>query len=251
MNVTSEDATLRPHEFYYDDLRRMEAARNYLDWQFSFLDPSLGRRILEIGSGIGSFTRRLAVKADYVDCIEPDPVCFRRLRAVAGSLPNVAIHNIPIEGLPALGMLRAPYDTVVCVNVLEHIEDDQAALGLLRSALDEKGKLLLQIPACPMAFGSIDRRLGHYRRYSRLDVLRLAARARLVVTELRFFNSIGVWAWFVNNRILKRRSQTAAQIKIFDVLLVPVLRLVERHLPPRFGQSLFAVLQRDKDISGT
>jgi SAM-dependent methyltransferase len=134
-------------------------------------------------------------------------------------------------------------DTVVCLNVLEHIEDDTRALRHMHAVLPPGGRALLIVPAFAGLYGPIDRNLGHYRRYSprafRQKAASIGFRARL-----RYMNTVGFFGWWVNAKILKRTEQSESQIQFFDSMIVPLMSRLERAVPPPFGQSIFAVLEK-------
>src|SRR5262249_37810364 len=140
-------------------------------------------------------------------------------------------------------------DSCVCLNVLEHIEDDAAALESMASVLVPGGAIVLLIPAFQSLYGPIDRNLGHYRRYNRCDVVRLACRTGLRVRKLHYSNFVGFFGWWANAHVLRREAQSEGQIEIFDRYLVPVLSGIERLVRPPFGQSLLAVLVKPLKLS--
>jgi hypothetical protein len=130
------------------------------------------------------------------------------------------------------------------MNVLEHLENDQAAVVTFSKRLRPGGALVLLIPAGPWLFGEIDRRLGHYRRYSRQSARGLMQKAGLITERLRCFNFIGLWGWFWNARVRKSDSQSDAQIRFFDRFIVPWQSRLEALLPPPMGQSLLVVARK-------
>src|SRR5205085_10274801 len=134
------------------------------------------------------------------------------------------------------GLPQGTFDTVVCSNVLEHIEDDVGALAALRALLAPGGRIVLVVPALRPLHGSIDKAIGHHRRYVREEIAAKLARAGLGVEHVRYFNVLGVAGWFLNARVLRRRSVPGFQARVND-RLVPLLRL-ERWLRPPLGMSL-------------
>jgi hypothetical protein len=132
----------------------------------------------------------------------------------------------------------------VCLNVLEHTADDRAALAAMAAVVRPGGAIVLIVPAFQSLYGPIDRNLGHFRRYSRGAMSRLADRAGLRLRKAHYSNFIGFFGWWMNARVWKLEAQSAQQIEVFDRFLVPVASAVERLLPPPFGQSLVAVLER-------
>jgi SAM-dependent methyltransferase len=135
-------------------------------------------------------------------------------------------------------------DSVVCVNVLEHIEGDAAALRAMVEIVVPGGVIVLLVPAFDALYGPIDRNLGHYRRYRRSSLAGLASAAGLEIRKLHYVNALGLFGWWVNARVLKRETQSDGQIAVFDRWMVPFFSVIERAVPPPFGQSLLAVLRR-------
>ena len=222
----------------------MARAPNYLAWQFEMVRPFVRAHVLEVGSGIGNFTRRLASSASHVTALEPNRYCFDRLTAETRELTNVTRLNLTVEEFHQMPH-RTSVDTVVCINVLEHIQDDAAVVREFRSLIAPDGRLVLQIPAMPVAFGEIDRRLGHFRRYTKRSIRRLFSTTGWKSVHLRYFNTVGLLGWLWNTKVLVKTTQSDQQIRIFDRLVVPVLSRVEGVLHPPFGQCLMAVAVPD------
>jgi hypothetical protein len=128
--------------------------------------------------------------------------------------------------------------------VLEHIEDEVAALRSMAAIIPRGGRIVLLLPAFPALYGPIDRNLGHHRRYTRGAVRALAGLTDLTVRRITFMNAVGFFGWWVNARLFRRESQSAAQIDFFDRWLVPAISRLESVLPPPFGQSILAVLSK-------
>jgi SAM-dependent methyltransferase len=239
MTSTPQDITVDP--FYERDLQQMADATNYLAWQFAMVQPHIGKRVLEVGAGIGTFTRRMAAVAEQVTALEPNQYCFDRLTRETSTLPNVSRHELPVEDFHSTVATGRTFDTIVCMNVLEHIRDDAAVLREFRSLIAPDGRLVLLIPAIPAAFGEIDRRLGHYRRYTKRSVRRLFGETGWRTVELRYFNVIGLLGWIWNTKVLMKHEQSDRQIQLFDRAIVPVMSRLESLLPLPVGQSLLAV----------
>ena len=226
-----------------EDQERMTRAKNYFAWQRHLVTRELGRRVLEIGCGIGNFTS-LMLDREAIIALDVEPDCIERLKERFPDRTNLHVFACDINApeFPDLSSFRA--DSCVCLNVLEHIEDDRKALRRMASALIPGGIIILITPAFPSLYGRIDQRLGHHRRYTRASVSRLAAEAGLSVKSAFYFNAIGFFGWWTNSHILKRDAQSSAQIEFFDRYLVPIVSRVESHIRPPFGQSLFAVLRK-------
>jgi SAM-dependent methyltransferase len=229
-------------DFAAVDLRQMQLAGRYTDWIVRQILPHCGRRILEVGAGIGNISSRLLSHADYVCALEPNPACFESLRRSLEGEPRFECRRWRIEDCDLQFMTSRDIDTVVCVNVLEHLQDDVQALKQLRTMVyGPAGRLVLVVPAVPAAYGSIDAALGHYRRYSRLGLRSVLVQAGFSVPSLRYSNLIGLLGWLYNARIGQRVQQSDAQIRVFDQLIVPWYSRLEGFLPPPVGLSIIAV----------
>jgi SAM-dependent methyltransferase len=227
-------------QYILDDQERMARAKNYFAWQARLVLPEIGQRVLEVGCGIGNFTG-LLLDREVVVAVDADPACIEKTNA---RFPRLHATVADVGRTDFTGYETLALDSCVCLNVLEHIEDDEAALRAIASALTPRGAIVLIVPAFASLYGPIDRNLGHYRRYSRSSFHRLAKRTGLRVRKLHYLNFIGFFGWWANARILKREVQSAAQIEVFDRWIVPGLSRAESWIRPPFGQSLFAVLEK-------
>jgi SAM-dependent methyltransferase len=237
-------ASLHPSiPFILEDQARMAKARNYFAWQGRMVLRELGRRVVEVGCGTGNFTGML-LDREMVVSLDIEPDCVARLQARYPNRPNLHVSCCD-AGSPAFAALRhfRP-DSCICINTLEHIADDHAALAAMKSILEPGGVIVLFLPAFEALYGALDHNLGHYRRYTRKSVLHLAAAAGLEVKTLRYMNMAGFFGWWANARLFHRESQSPTQIELFDRFVVPVMSRLEAAIPPPFGLSLFAVLRK-------
>ena len=228
-----------------DDLETMRLARRYSAHIFDLLRPHIGRRVLEVGCGIGTITARLLDVADHVVGVEPNPNCIERLQATVGGHPRLTLHWCHLEECDPVELAAQRFDTVLCVNVLEHIKDDTAALRTFAKSLIPGGKVLIFVPAVQAAYGPLDAELGHFRRYSKPTLAKPFADAGLELLELRYTNPIGLLGWLFNSRIIRSRTHSPAQVKLFDAMVAPWALPLERVVAPPIGLSLIAVGKRD------
>ena len=242
----TKNASVAEYDVPYtlEDQERMARAKNYFAWQGRLVIPELGRRVVEVGCGIGNFTRML-LDREAVIALDKHPGCIERFRECYGNQRNVRCFACDVADPEFSDLARFHPDSCVCLNVLEHIEDDERALHRMASILAPGGVIVLLLPAFEALYGPIDRNLGHRRRYSRESITRLARAGGLHVKKVHYVNSIGFFGWWVNACVLKREAQSERQIEVFDRLVVPVLSRIENWAPPPFGQSLFAVLEKD------
>jgi SAM-dependent methyltransferase len=230
-------------EYTVRDQQRMSRAVNYFAWQARLAIAPLGRRIVEVGCGIGNFTRLLAGR-DLVIGIDIEPACIAEHQARFASQPHIQSRVLDAMHPDFLALQNAHPDSVVCLNVLEHIEDDLGTLRAFASILPPGGRAVLIVPAFMALYGPIDRHLGHYRRYTLSSFRETAEKAGFTPLTLRYMNTIGFFGWWVNAKILKRQEQSEGQIDLFDKYLVPLMDKLESLIPPPFGQSVFAVLEK-------
>jgi SAM-dependent methyltransferase len=244
MNPPDEVTLLTEQTAYaLEDQAKMALAENYFAWQSRLVLPELGNRIVEVGCGIGNFTRFL-LDRQAIYSVDIDPSCVGRIRARYANQPNLHV-EVSEPGSRSFERLSAFLpDSCVCLNVLEHIEKDEEAIRSMASVLVPRGVIVLLIPAFPALYGPIDKNLCHYRRYTLRSVIKLAASTGLRIRKLHYLNSVGFFGWWANARLFRRSAQSTTQIKIFDRFVVPPLSRIEYHLRPPFGQSLFAVLQK-------
>ncbi len=225
------------------DLERLGAAHGLGDWMFEQFAPRVGPRVAEVGAGIGTFSRRLLdAGAESLLLVEPEPACAGELEERLGGDPRVLIAREELPDSPALGAEEGTLDLVVCQNVLEHLEDDAAATSAMARALRPGGWLVLLVPAHPRLFGSLDRRYGHCRRYTRELVRDLVSEARLELADLYSFNLLGVPGWWVTGKRSAPSIGTRA-LAVYEAML-KVWRPIERRLRPPVGLSLVAHARR-------
>jgi glycosyltransferase involved in cell wall biosynthesis/ubiquinone/menaquinone biosynthesis C-methylase UbiE len=213
---------------------------NYADWIASLAEPWLGARVLEVGAGHGTLTWRLRSHASTVVATELSARAADRLRDRYADDKGVEVICGDIETVTR----DAEFDTIVVVNVLEHIEDDEKALRQMASALPTGGHLVLYVPAFEALYSDFDRRIGHFRRYSKHDLRAAALASGLDLAELRYVNSIGAIAWWVVAKQLNQIPTQAGLVQLYDRLAVPVVRAVEAAFHPPFGQSVLCVLRK-------
>jgi SAM-dependent methyltransferase len=240
-NKTPDNLSVTVDPFYVEDLRQMERAVNYRRWQFEMVQPFLGKNVLEVGAGIGNFTTQLAEGGRRVVSVEPNRFCFEQLKDKTHGLENVLAVQATIETLDDILGKQEKFESVVMMNVLEHIEDDGMVLMALKKRLTAGGRLVILVPAGSWAFGGIDERLGHYRRYSKRYSRRLFASSGLGIEFMRYYNFVGIWGWWWNARMGKLKGQSDRQIQLFDRWLVPIISAVERWIRPPVGQSILVV----------
>ena len=229
-----------------EDLETIQEARRYGDHVFGLFRPHIGRRVLEVGCGIGTMSRKLAEVADLIVGIEPNASCIERVRVAMQGEPRFSLRPSLLEDCDPSELATHRFDTVYCVNVLEHIENDVAALQMFSEVIVPGGRVLIFVPAVQAAYGPLDAELGHHRRYSRRSLTRAFAGAGLELAMIRYTNPIGLIGWMYNTYITKARVHSLAQVKLFERLIAPWALPLERVIAPPVGLSLMAVGKRSK-----
>jgi 2-polyprenyl-3-methyl-5-hydroxy-6-metoxy-1,4-benzoquinol methylase len=245
LNHQDRRHTQTDEQYAADDLETMQEARRYGDHIFNLFRRDIGRRVLEVGCGIGTMSQRLLDISDEVVAIEPNPYCARRTREALGAHPRFTMHECLIEQCDPAELAAHRFDTVYCSNVLEHIEDDVAALKTFKSAIVPGGKVLIFVPAVQAAYGPLDAELGHHRRYSKPMLAKAFTDAGLRIEHLRYTNPIGLLGWMFNAHVTKSTAHSLTQVRLFETLVAPWALPLEAMIPPPIGLSLMAVGVRD------
>lgn len=221
--------------FEFDALNEAVNYRRTLTREFS---PYLKGKVLEVGAGIGQMTREFRTLPGITTMagLEPDHRFHERF---AHNNPDVELfHTISAELPENLGL-----DAIVSINVLEHIEQDQAELASwFRLLRNKQGHACLFVPARPEIYAPIDKDFGHFRRYTKPELERKLTNAGFKVERLVYFNLIGYFAWWFNFKVLQKRTFETGAVRTFDRLIFPAGHwMEERLMRPPIGQSLLAV----------
>jgi len=219
--------------FEFDALNQ---AVNYRHALVRLFRPHLGREVVEVGAGIGQITALIAQQPGVanVHAVEPDPDFCRALRS---RLPNEDVTEGTLDQCPLTAA-----DSIVSVNVLEHILEDEAELRrYVRLLSARRGTLCLFVPARPEIYAPIDRDFGHHRRYTRPELEGKLKAAGFTDVRVRYFNLIGYFSWWLVFRVLGSRQFKTGSVRLFDRWIFPVGHWVETNLTaPPIGQSLLA-----------
>ncbi|HEV3484771.1 MAG TPA: methyltransferase domain-containing protein, partial [Vicinamibacterales bacterium] len=202
-----------------------------------------GADFQDAAAGVGNQTRYF-IDRERVVASDIEAHYLRELTAKFGRRGTVRIasFHFPLKPADRADLQAERLDTIVCLNVLEHIEDDLATLKDFASVLPPGGRLVLLVPSLPALYGTLDINLGHYRRYDRAGLTRVLTEAGFTVESMRFLNRVGALGWWFNSRVLRRKVLPRGQLAAFKWLL-PLLKFEENH-PPGFGLSLLALARR-------
>jgi SAM-dependent methyltransferase len=214
-----------------------EEAKNYRKYEYDMVAPHVGRSLLEVGSGLGDFSEQFLPRLDRLVVSDNDPYCVEQLRNRYQSDPAVEVLEL---ALPMRVPVSKPVDTVVAMNVLEHITDDVKALNCLAEATEPGGRIIIWVPGFMQLYGEFDEKVGHVTRYTPKTLRAAVEGAGLKPEVVRPINFVGGVAWWLT---VRKRGVTYPDpkiVKLYDRAVVPLTRMIDKLHPP-FGQTVFCV----------
>jgi len=229
-----------------EELTELSTAGNFTSWIVDALDPHLGDHVLEVGAGFGAISSEIARRRPegHVTAIEPAGNVFPTLRDRASELSNLDATQITSGELADSGD-GASFDSVVYVNVMEHIADDESELVTAARLLRPSGRIGVFVPAMPSLYGSLDYKSGHYRRYTAAQLRDVLERAGFVDVDVRYFDPIGIVPYWIMYRALNVSRLDRVSSTGYDRVVVPVSRILQRLVPrPARGKNLVASATR-------
>jgi len=220
-------------------LEILEGANNYNNWIASEILRYARSPMIEIGSGIGNLSEKF-LSYKPLTLSDSDIGLVKILQERFADKERVTSLQLDIEKDISIN-LKNQFRSVVAVNVLEHVKDDQRALHNISALLKRDGTIRLLVPAKQFAYTRLDKELGHYRRYEKDALEQKLINAGFIINDIYFFNIVGLVSWIIRDKIEKKNIHLKPyQIALFD-LIVPVLRFIERNIRPPIGISLIVV----------
>jgi len=223
----------------------MMRTTNYNNWVFGMFEKYVGKRIVDIGSGYGTFINYIKDR-EYLISIEPSKDCYEHLKKTFSDNKNISIINGDLNDDIAKELSAKNIDTVICLNVLEHIENDRKTIQNINKCLKPGGKFILYVPALSFIYGTLDESLGHYRRYNKKTLEKMIESNGFKIISSRYMNFLGAFSWFVYSKILRKRMPAEKRIIFYDKYLVPLLSMIESIVRMPFGQSLLMICEAIK-----
>lgn len=224
-----------------NELELFRHAKNWKTYFSKVLLPFIGGNVLEVGAGIGATTKLLNDgSAKHWVLLEPDTVMAEalRLKISDGDLPaNCLVINGTLE------QVKEKFDTIIYIDVLEHIEHDQMELEISAQLLNEDGHLLVLSPAFPSLYNPFDKAIGHYRRYTKNDFKKITPPG-LNLEKCSYYDSAGYFAAMANKIFLRKKYPSQKEVLFWDRWLVPVSRLTDKIFFHSFGKSIIAVWKK-------
>lgn len=223
-------------------LEALSEAKNYYRWIACHFAPYVGKRVIEVGAGIGTFSEVLldGTNGSELFLVEPADNLRSTLQERFSGDMRVTMVNGYLEDIST--PLAA--DSVVVVNVLEHVTDDEGFLNAAHRLLVPGGTILIFAPALPRLYGTLDQAFGHVQRYSKSSLASKLQRTGFRLLHLRYFNFPGVIAWFLAGKVLRKRALRPADYRLYDRWVVPWVSKLEQKWEPPLGQSLIAIASK-------
>jgi SAM-dependent methyltransferase len=211
-------------------LDALEQAPKFNQWMYEAIKPFVGEQVVELGCGKGNLSKLLKSHGRLL-LTDNRPDYLQELRQKWSEDKKLEIVNLDLCESAQYQRLRTfRPDTVVCLNVLEHIKDDEAVLQNLYTVLAKDARLVFLVPFNPKLSSEFDRQIGHFRRYSKGELEAKMTRAGFVIERQFFFNKVGVLAWWIGNKLSRQRTITPWQVKLYN-FLTPLFRVFDRILP--------------------
>ena len=224
-------------------LNNLTGTPQYLSWLARTLRPHLGDTVLELGAGIGNLAGRLMGRRLHYVAAERDQLYLHALRNRFLRTPNVTVLQLDPERPEDFAISSGPFDTVLCINVLEYVNNAASVIECAARILKPGGSMIVLAPQSPALYGTLDKTLGHRRRFSRVELGSLLSKCGLSVRRIYQLNKIATPGWWFYSKVLRRRHINKLMLKIFDKT-VWIWRRIDPILPWR-GLSLVAVASKE------
>jgi SAM-dependent methyltransferase len=237
MHLTPEN-----NAYYGSDLEAMLFAKNYGGWIFDSLKPYLGDTVAEVGAGSGNFSDLIIQsKVRQLYAFEPSNNMYPLLQKRIGHHANVEIFNSNFTEKHE--SLIGHLDSIIYINVLEHISNDDNELLMARNALQDGGYIFIFVPALSWLYSQYDAKIGHYRRYHKSQLKNKIEAAKLDIIDIRYFDIAGVIPWYINFVLLKK-DMSKNGVQLYDKFIVPISRNFEQIVKPPIGKNILLIAQK-------
>ncbi len=234
-------------EYAGKDLEAMDFAENYHRWILNLLKPYLGKHLVEVGAGTGSFSEMLLeTNPETLSLVEPSAMFLALTENLSRSKVPAVIkffRSIFTVVAAEIREAQAP-DTLIYVNVLEHIENDRLELETVNQTLAAGGHVCIFVPSMPCLFSDFDKRIGHFRRYRKKELIEKCEAAGFKIVVARYFDFLGILPWFVKYRLMRSLTLESAAVQLYDCVAVPIIKRLENFIHPPIGKNLLVVAKK-------
>ena len=213
----------------HDILHSLSKAHRFNTWMADAVKPWVGEHVQEIGAGLGNLSSKMLPREAYT-ASDLDPLYLDYLKSRFNNNPTVDVRKVDLENTEDFNEIEGRFDSIICLNVLEHVNKSDLALQNMYRALTPGGTAIILVPQGQWLYGSLDRVLEHHLRYSRKQLIEKCTAAGFEMEKVFTFNRMGLWPWFINGKIFRRKRFNKLQLKFFDTF-VWLWRRLDRFLP--------------------
>ncbi|MDQ3129211.1 MAG: class I SAM-dependent methyltransferase [Acidobacteriota bacterium] len=229
------------------DLEAMSFAVNYHNWILDEFRPFLGANIVEVGSGTGSFSELLLrEKPETLNMVEPSEMFVYLKQNISQLKAETETHfyqAVFAQVCDEIAARKKP-DSIIYVNVLEHIEDDSAELKMIYETLKPGGRCFIFVPALMSLYGEFDRKIGHFRRYTKIETEEKCAAAGFKILKSKYFDFAGIFPWYVKYKLLKSDSLESGAVTAYDKFAVPLISRFESFFNFPVGKNVLLIAEK-------
>lgn len=229
------------------DLEAMSFAVNYHKWIIDEFRPFLGKDIVEVGAGTGDFSTLLLDETpDSLSLVEPSEMFEILQQSVLKKSSNTKIrsfNSIFANIADELKVEQKP-DSIIYVNVMEHIEEDEKELKIIHETLEPNGKVFIFVPALKFLYGEFDKKIGHFRRYTKRELVKKVEEAGFEILKVKYFDILGIAPWFLKYQVLRSNSLESSAVEVYDKFIVPFAKKLESFSTPVVGKNILLVAQK-------
>lgn len=234
--------TDKPPQYFGKDLEAMSFAQNYHKWILEEITPFVGKHLAEIGAGVGNFSDfLLGLDIESLNAYEPSANMYHYLEKKFSTSTSVTTHNCFFETVAE--QYQNHFDSVIYINVLEHVEDDIQSLIQAQNTLKQDGHIIVFVPALPFLYSDLDKSVGHFRRYTKSSLIETATSAGLEVDSVKYFDIAGIIPWYIAF-VLMKHTATTGNVSLYDKLIIPVMKKLEQTITPPIGKNLLMIAHK-------
>ena len=225
------------------ELEIFEKANNWKKYFSRFISPYLGQSTLEVGAGSGATTKILCSVAhkDWL-CLEPDANLLIQIEEMIKKV-ELPSYCRTMKGVVADLGKKSKFNSIIYIDVLEHIEKDQEELTRASQQLTTGGRLIVLSPAYETLYSQFDHAIGHYRRYTKSSLSALTPQ-NCKISKLLYLDSVGVLLSFANRLMLRQSEPTDKQIQFWDEKIIPISRIMDKLIGYKMGRSIVCVWEK-------
>ena len=229
----------------------LDAQRHrFTEWLYNEVSADIQGDVLEIGSGIGTYSEKIIRSKPQLSQvtltdIAPSYIEALRRKFSPNNNNNVSVSRLDLncsDDYNKIGYEK--FDSILGLNVLEHVENDEFALHQLYRMLKDEGTLVLLVPCHKFLYNVLDSKAGHFRRYTKKELEYKISKTPFTVQRIFYFNMLGVVGWYLNGGLARSPQINGTAYRIFDIL-VPLSGYIEKLIGRRFGLSIICYLKKN------